>query len=1343
MTSQRYRANRPAKAGLSNRAAKAAIPKSSKSGGNLSNFRQRSATERSKGKERGKPAGHHNRKRGAGSVTSKEFVKAKSKKKLNKPVARAASVAASKPGRGSGQNARDARKAERSLALFLLALGVSAKVASAQKSSDLSGVEALKVSPLVFEVSVSDGELSFGYEYNAAKYNIDIANYSSGLFLSSNMSIKDSYGNDVSRDKSEAIFKSLTKLANDNMKGVTRKTEGSAYGGGGEFKVNRGVSRGLKVSPEDPASNVASDTSGKIIFERALKEGVLGDLEKVLKDRPVIIHEAFPNGLFPIHIASENGNEDAVRFLLENGANPSMLSNLGDHPLDIAAHNGHDKIVKLLLGHGAETNLKRVSDGKTAAEVARNLGKDRIADMIDAKSALVSSIFHKISTSSGSIADDFADLAFMPGRKEYHDFEFMIDSAPVLYEKQPYRVNYKGGSNDAQLYEASLALGLQKLGDEDINPPQSITLPLPVNIVTRGSNIYPPFKIISPDLKVASRVVSVRKVNPLTKVLEVSKEKIIKDAVGGDDVSENYFRSINRLEAFGVGDLARHNTFQNSQLKYVFPDLDTLRTPQVESLGFLFNNLTCRNTSDLSEVCVEGLSYLKFFVNDMAILIDSEWWKRAKSIKLGILAQDEWERQDHEKGFLEVESDIRKLSATIPIIKKAIDALNRYSENHHDQKLKFDYIKSFHENLDRMLEGLSLNKQQENIYCAVEGYHLERDEGGNEVLLATVRDISAGGKSRYFKHLKEVYAKSEYADTPLRFKDSNERIMFLPFDCLPKYLQGDMKIIGDLTKEQKDLMAKGLRHTEQVQALYDACLMKGADSVAAIKAFFDKGVSVDTVFENGATSLHIASQRGDVELMEFLLNKGSDPSITFKGEGNALNLATENNHTAVVKLLLGRSSVDVDQKNDRGEAPRDVAIKNGFKEIEELILKSDLLHACLREGIAFIRKILKNDSKYANAVLDDWSTVPIHLASKAGDLTIVKELLKFGADPSLIDRDGMNSLHYAAEIGDEKIVKLLLDHGVRTDQKRDGDGKTAAELARDQFKFYDDNFSADDAEEARRSSALKNIVYMIDAQITEHNVDKINLIDACAEGKIDIVRRVIEIKPDAVNAAFSNGAFPIHSASENGKEDVVTFLLENGADPSVTFEGGETPLYFAAQNGHIEVVKELLKRADVDINQPANDNVTPLFKAYEFRRMDMVELFLQRGADCNIARKSDGTSIFHIVCETGNEHMVKLLLEHNCNASDTMNNGVDGLFMAAQNGHEKIVKLLLDHGVKTDQKRDDGETALDMARHWGYHNVVKMIEAVKKSKEKPSERLIYIRGRPVPAVITEHEGAEL
>jgi ankyrin repeat protein len=83
-------------------------------------------------------------------------------------------------------------------------------------------------------------------------------------------------------------------------------------------------------------------------------------------------------------------------------------------------------------------------------------------------------------------------------------------------------------------------------------------------------------------------------------------------------------------------------------------------------------------------------------------------------------------------------------------------------------------------------------------------------------------------------------------------------------------------------------------------------------------------------------------------------------------------------------------------------------------------------------------------------------------------------------------------------------------------------------------------------------------------------------------------------------------------AAQNGCKDIVKMLLDAGADIHHRNDQGENALISAAQEGHIDTVKLLLE-AGVDINQSNSDGETPLDLAIRLRqKKELIELLREK-----------------------------------------------------------------------------------------------------------------------------------
>ncbi|KAI3317259.1 hypothetical protein HD806DRAFT_527243 [Xylariaceae sp. AK1471] len=217
---------------------------------------------------------------------------------------------------------------------------------------------------------------------------------------------------------------------------------------------------------------------------------------------------------------------------------------------------------------------------------------------------------------------------------------------------------------------------------------------------------------------------------------------------------------------------------------------------------------------------------------------------------------------------------------------------------------------------------------------------------------------------------------------------------------------------------------------------------------------------------------------------------------------------------------------------------------------------------------------------------DELGMTKLHHAVRAGDLDLVEAVIQSGAGVDCRDENGSTPLHYAAERGLFKCMAVLVEHGADiriTDNSGfspflravvAGQEDATAELL---SMGADANSSSADGHSAlawaaslgRVSTAqmlLDRGASMHDARNTQQTTP---LEEAAASGSLPIVELLIR-----------RGADPNYP--EEGHQEIVSFLLDHGANPNAVSSYGTSPLHCAANGGHLFIANSLLKRGEVD-----------------------------------------------------------------------------------------------------------------------------------------------------------------
>jgi ankyrin repeat protein len=276
----------------------------------------------------------------------------------------------------------------------------------------------------------------------------------------------------------------------------------------------------------------------------------------------------------------------------------------------------------------------------------------------------------------------------------------------------------------------------------------------------------------------------------------------------------------------------------------------------------------------------------------------------------------------------------------------------------------------------------------------------------------------------------------------------------------------------------------------------------------------------------------------------------------------------------------------------------DAAQRNDIHAVRRLIAEGASVTAPQGDGMTALHwAAVHGDTEMARALIVAGSNVsavtrinaytPLFLASQRGDGPLVGLLLSAGARADAVSKTGSTPLMLAAASGDLVSVKKLLDAGAPVNVKESGRGQTA-------------------------------------------------LMFAAAYNRATVIRLLVErgAQVDATASVRDLYAFTRDrtAADPNRPRPAVP-----GADRNFTFnelvgyEGGMTALLFAARQGHVEAVKALLA-AGAPINQvSAGDRTSPLLIATINGHFNLALLFLDGGANPNLAAENGVAPLYAAV----------------------------------------------------------------------------------------------------------------
>ncbi|XP_046566100.1 ankyrin repeat domain-containing protein 29-like isoform X2 [Haliotis rubra] len=114
----------------------------------------------------------------------------------------------------------------------------------------------------------------------------------------------------------------------------------------------------------------------------ASRDGDLERVKRILSAGHVDINTRGDYSKTPVMMAAYRGHRDVVEFLVGRGADVSLVDRVGNNVIHWACIGGDLEIVKLILSLNVVDINARNNGGRTAADRARNFGRQRVVDLL-------------------------------------------------------------------------------------------------------------------------------------------------------------------------------------------------------------------------------------------------------------------------------------------------------------------------------------------------------------------------------------------------------------------------------------------------------------------------------------------------------------------------------------------------------------------------------------------------------------------------------------------------------------------------------------------------------------------------------------------------------------------------------------------------------------------------------------------------------------------------------------------------------------------------------------------------------------------------------------------------
>ncbi|XP_054270093.1 serine/threonine-protein phosphatase 6 regulatory ankyrin repeat subunit B-like [Macrosteles quadrilineatus] len=439
-----------------------------------------------------------------------------------------------------------------------------------------------------------------------------------------------------------------------------------------------------------------------------------------------------------------------------------------------------------------------------------------------------------------------------------------------------------------------------------------------------------------------------------------------------------------------------------------------------------------------------------------------------------------------------------------------------------------------------------------------------------------------------------------------------------------------------------------------------------------------------------------------------------------------LHLATQRAHLPCVTLLLERGA-KVNIQDRRGLTPLDV--------VGEMPTKTDTLDV-MPDSIPFKDTAVARINKLRQRIGFPGTPKKKSLSrDDSGDSTSSKSFLRIASEdpepmfetralPEELDhREYRHAAVSKSASVAQKIVNSLIDKGAKMPKSKVivKQGGVQNQVA----------MQVNCLHTAVEQEDLHLIEFLLDngaCQLTWNSEGLTPLHLAVAKQLLEPTRVLLEKNKSfqVVDARDNQGRTPLHLAVALEWFPGVSLLLEAGADVKVTSNDKQTVLHLAAAKSHPQLLEELLTIPEsVKIIDSRNYlHETPLCSAVCAGQLHCIDLLLGRGADITTVLPGD-ISLLHLAAERGNVAILgKLLKDPRITSLKNIRTkegkgGVTALHFAALGGFVSCVEILITSGCSvfevTTMFPHRGSSALHLAAMKGHTKVVEVIVRHDKS----------------------------
>jgi len=463
---------------------------------------------------------------------------------------------------------------------------------------------------------------------------------------------------------------------------------------------------------------------------------------------------------------------------------------------------------------------------------------------------------------------------------------------------------------------------------------------------------------------------------------------------------------------------------------------------------------------------------------------------------------------------------------------------------------------------------------------------------------------------------------------------------------------------------------------QQKNTLLDPSFWKASPNVETLKAEIAKGNNPSEANANAfdVTTLAINND-APIETIKFLAEQPGN-SVTKLTHDNRIYLhwAAYRGNTELVQYLLSKGS-DVNFEDSHGTAPADFAASNG--------------QANPTMYDAFFKAGLDPKKKYTNGA----NLLLLGIATDK-DLKAAEYFATKGMSLKDVDAHGNTAFTYAARSGNIALLKKLLEKGIKpTDEALliAAQGSRRETNTIETYKYLVEEVKLKPTAQNKAGQNVLHILagkpnqteiikYFLDKGVDANKTDKEGNtpLMAAASAKEPAALELLFPKTKNVNIQNLKGESALTKAVQYGTPEAVGLLLAKGADVNVKDKDGNNLGLYLVQS---------YRSSGKDRETPKQDPFDAKAKLLQDKRLDLA------------AAQKDGNTLYHVAITKNDIALLKKINDLKVDVNAKNKDGLTALHRAAMiSKDDAILKYLVSVGAKKDVITEFDETPYALAK---------------------------------------------